>query len=212
MDGEFISKKNNAGSIVWRLFGYKREDVEQITIICKVCRKGVATKGGSTKNVYHHLRIHLLEIEECLKLWPQWVWLKSPDSESSSTHLTQDIIYLVADILQRQRYLSCQLTNHFSTTFIQKKPKQKLWTFHFHHLNSYYAANFHFTVFWNDLCDILHKSACISFKIWYWHYAQNVHFYLVLFEILLVTSCTKRHFSLCICLNIVLALCTKCAL
>ncbi len=65
---ELIPKKNNSGSIVWQWFGYKGEDIEQTTVICKVCHKSVATKGGSTTNLFHHLRSHPLENEECLKL------------------------------------------------------------------------------------------------------------------------------------------------
>ena len=37
MEGELIPKKNNAGSIVWRWFGYKREDVKYAWI--KVLRR-----------------------------------------------------------------------------------------------------------------------------------------------------------------------------
>ena len=58
----------NVGSIVWRWFGYRKEDVAQTTVICKICSKPVATKGSSTTNLFHHLKIHPLQNEECLKL------------------------------------------------------------------------------------------------------------------------------------------------
>lgn len=67
-EDDLIPKKNSTGSIVWRWFGFKKEDVEQTTVICKICRKSVATKGSSTTNLYHHLKTHPLENEECLKL------------------------------------------------------------------------------------------------------------------------------------------------
>ena len=65
---ELVPKKNSTGSIVWRWFGYRKEDVAQTTVICKICSKPVATKGSSTTNLFHHLKIHPLQNEECLKL------------------------------------------------------------------------------------------------------------------------------------------------
>ena len=64
---DLVSKKNSSGSVIWQWFGYRKEDVEQKTIICKQCRKTIATKASSTTNLFHHLKSHPLQNEECQK-------------------------------------------------------------------------------------------------------------------------------------------------
>ena len=49
---ELVPKNNSTGSIVWQWFGYRKEDVAQTTVICKICSKPVATKGSSNIEIY----------------------------------------------------------------------------------------------------------------------------------------------------------------
>ncbi|KAF3833113.1 hypothetical protein F7725_026778 [Dissostichus mawsoni] len=66
---ELVQKKNSTGSVIWRWFGYHKDDVSQTTVICKICSKSVAAKGSSTSNLFQHLKIHHpLQNEECVKL------------------------------------------------------------------------------------------------------------------------------------------------
>lgn len=48
-------------------FGFHK-DVKQNAVICKRCRKVIAAKGSSTTNVFHHLKSHPLQNEECFQL------------------------------------------------------------------------------------------------------------------------------------------------
>ena len=48
---EELLPKRGAVSVVWKFFGFKKDDVQQTTIICKCCpAKGVAA-GGNTRLV-----------------------------------------------------------------------------------------------------------------------------------------------------------------
>ena len=94
--GRFNSQRNNSGSIIWRWFGYKREDVEQQTVICKVCHKSVTTKAGSTAKLYHHV---------CLKL-------------CKSTSPTSDILKKVPN---QPALTQLSLASSFSRTAIRLK-------------------------------------------------------------------------------------------
>ena len=38
-------------SVVWKWFGYKRSDLQQSTIISKICKKTVTAKGGNTNKL-----------------------------------------------------------------------------------------------------------------------------------------------------------------
>ncbi|KAF3859919.1 hypothetical protein F7725_000174 [Dissostichus mawsoni] len=74
---ELIPKKG-ATSVVWKWFGYKRSDIEQTTVLCKVCRKSIAAKHGNTTNLFQHLRQrHAVEWQECVAL---------RDADASSSH------------------------------------------------------------------------------------------------------------------------------
>lgn len=64
---ELVPKRNSPGSIIWQWFGFHK-DVKQNAVICKRCRKVIAAKGSSTTNVFHHLKSHPLQNEECFQL------------------------------------------------------------------------------------------------------------------------------------------------
>ncbi|XP_067270785.1 E3 SUMO-protein ligase ZBED1-like [Pseudorasbora parva] len=66
---EELTAKRGATSTIWNWFGYRKSDVEQTTVICKLCKKTVATKGGNTSNLFHHLKHkHKPEYDENMKM------------------------------------------------------------------------------------------------------------------------------------------------
>ena len=66
---DIVSKRRNNGSIIWKWFGLKKKDEQQLQVICRECNKTVASKSGSTTNLFHHLQQrHQVQYEECVKL------------------------------------------------------------------------------------------------------------------------------------------------
>ena len=66
---ELVSKRKSSGSLIWRWFGFKISDEQQNNIICRECHKEVTARGGSTTNLFHHLKQwHKLQYEECVRL------------------------------------------------------------------------------------------------------------------------------------------------
>lgn len=60
---ELVCKRKSSGSVIWR------SDEQQNHVICRVCDKQVTARGGSTTNLFHHLKQwHKLQYEECVKL------------------------------------------------------------------------------------------------------------------------------------------------
>ena len=54
---------------MWNSLGLKKTDEQQLQVICRECSKTVATKSGSTTNLFHHLQQrHKVQYEECVKL------------------------------------------------------------------------------------------------------------------------------------------------
>ncbi|XP_076849420.1 E3 SUMO-protein ligase ZBED1-like [Brachyhypopomus gauderio] len=65
---ELVPRRGST-SLVWRWFGFEKNDVVQDNVICKICRKSVTVKQSSTTNLIHHLRYnHSKEYEEFEKL------------------------------------------------------------------------------------------------------------------------------------------------
>ncbi|KAK0132989.1 hypothetical protein N1851_008372 [Merluccius polli] len=50
--------KHKSSSIIWRYFGFKQADVNQSEVLCRSCLTTIATKHGSTTNMFHHLKQH----------------------------------------------------------------------------------------------------------------------------------------------------------
>ncbi|TRY57992.1 hypothetical protein DNTS_027343, partial [Danionella cerebrum] len=66
---EELVKKKGGSSIIWNWFGFKISDVNQQTVLCRLCRRIVAAKGGNTSNLFNHLKtVHLREYEDCTKM------------------------------------------------------------------------------------------------------------------------------------------------
>lgn len=55
-DEELIPKKGtHVTSVIWKWFGFKRSNVNQTFVLCKICRKTIPEKGSSITNLFHHL-------------------------------------------------------------------------------------------------------------------------------------------------------------
>ena len=64
-----LVKKKGGTSVVWNWFGFKISDPDQITTLCKLCRRFVFVKGGNTTNLFNHLKnIHVREYEQCTRM------------------------------------------------------------------------------------------------------------------------------------------------
>lgn len=56
--GEHLVNKKGGTSAVWTYFGFAKNDVEQKSAKCKICRRAVARSRGNTTNLYQHLKNH----------------------------------------------------------------------------------------------------------------------------------------------------------
>lgn len=54
---ELVLKKGSH-SVVWKYFGYKKDNEGQSNVICKACFAVVAAPQGNTTNLYQHLKRH----------------------------------------------------------------------------------------------------------------------------------------------------------
>ncbi|CDQ89762.1 unnamed protein product [Oncorhynchus mykiss] len=72
-DKELITKRG-ATSVAWMWFGYEKSDMDQKTVLCKICRRPVLTTGSNTTNLFCHLRkIHMKQYGESLRMSPNKV-------------------------------------------------------------------------------------------------------------------------------------------
>lgn len=53
---EDLVPRQGSTSLVWRWFGFQKDDAVQDNVICKICRKSVPAKQSSTTNLFSHLR------------------------------------------------------------------------------------------------------------------------------------------------------------
>ncbi len=60
---ELISPKNNSTSIIWRWFECETNDYTLQNMPLKV------TKSRSTTNLFHHVKQHPVQYEECIELY-----------------------------------------------------------------------------------------------------------------------------------------------
>ncbi|CAI5677617.1 unnamed protein product [Oreochromis niloticus] len=56
--------KKNSTSLIWRYFGFDKDDVLQTQVLCKTCRTLVATTRGNMTNLHHHLQYNHRELFE----------------------------------------------------------------------------------------------------------------------------------------------------
>lgn len=63
---EDLVGKRNATSVIWKYFGYKKDDADQKQVLCRECLAVVATTRGNTTNLFDHLsRHHKALYDEC---------------------------------------------------------------------------------------------------------------------------------------------------
>ncbi len=62
-DEELVPKKK-CTSEIWQYFGFDREEVSQMQVLCKSCRKTVVTSRGNTTNLRSHLEHNHRELFE----------------------------------------------------------------------------------------------------------------------------------------------------
>ena len=63
------TKQNGATSMIGTWFGFKKLDVEQKTVICKMCGVTVTANKGNMSNLFSHLKSkHVLEYTESQRL------------------------------------------------------------------------------------------------------------------------------------------------
>ena len=61
--------KTGAPSVVWKYFGFRNNDMDQTTILCKTCKQVVSGKGGNTSNLFSHLKHKHPQLdEECMQM------------------------------------------------------------------------------------------------------------------------------------------------
>ena len=53
---QIVDKRGTATSIVWKYYGYGKNDTKQTLPICKLCKKTVPSKTGNTSNLMFHLK------------------------------------------------------------------------------------------------------------------------------------------------------------
>lgn len=110
-DDELVSKKKTNGSIIWKWFGFKVSDDNQQNVVCKVCRKPVATKSSSTTNLFRHLQLrHKVEYEECAKLRAATETTKPPQPPAQK-QTTLQTSFSCAVPYERKSEIWHQITN-----------------------------------------------------------------------------------------------------
>ena len=52
---EDLVPKRKAALVIWKYFGYKKDDIDQTHLVCRQCLASVATTRGNTTNLFDHL-------------------------------------------------------------------------------------------------------------------------------------------------------------
>ncbi|XP_019733293.1 zinc finger BED domain-containing protein 1-like isoform X1 [Hippocampus comes] len=99
---ELVPKRGSRSSMVWLWFGFKASDMEQKTVICKTCRRQIATSDSNTSNLFYHLKTRHEELYiESVRLresingtsQPQSNGTKKTDQRARKESLTKFIPY-----------------------------------------------------------------------------------------------------------------------
>ena len=78
--------KRSSTSVIWHYFGFDITDVQQKKVLCKTCRRIVATSRGNTTNLRQHLKKHHGHLyEECLVKTGEKQNTTSDDARAQST-------------------------------------------------------------------------------------------------------------------------------
>ncbi|XP_073714924.1 E3 SUMO-protein ligase ZBED1-like [Misgurnus anguillicaudatus] len=116
--GALIPKKNST-SVIWDYFGFEVTDTEQKKVLCKTCRRSVATSRGNTTNLHQHLKKHHRRIfEECIA--KKSTESAASDTQSSSKHQQSTISELFAAVTpyektsRRHREITNAITHYLA--------------------------------------------------------------------------------------------------
>ncbi len=65
LEEELVPKRHST-SVIWKYFGFNKDDTLQTQVICKSCRRVVATSRGNTTNLHSHLQHNHKDLYEAL--------------------------------------------------------------------------------------------------------------------------------------------------
>ncbi|KAF0029316.1 hypothetical protein F2P81_018421 [Scophthalmus maximus] len=83
-----LVSKRSATSVVWKFFGFKKEDAAQCQVFCRTCRATIATSRGNTTNLYQHKKYHKAMYDSCMANMPSTAMFESitPYERNSKRH------------------------------------------------------------------------------------------------------------------------------
>lgn len=66
MGDEKLVPKRHSTSVIWKYFGFTKDDPLQTQVLCKTCPAVVATSRGKTTNLHSHLQHNHRDLFEAL--------------------------------------------------------------------------------------------------------------------------------------------------
>lgn len=127
------SAKRNSTSVIWKYFGFKREDTLQTQVLGKSFKKVVATSRGNASNLHCHLRHKHIHVYKALQVSasgskslnyfsqvaiPQ---MYNTCQKTDRSEMSHDVHYAGMADLWSEPYLS--LTSRFLTDDIEPKSR-----------------------------------------------------------------------------------------
>lgn len=81
-----LAEKKRSSSVIWKYFGFRKEDAQESSVLCRASLVEVATMKGCTTNMSHHLKQHHKALyEECMAT--------KPDTSTSDHHVSSPSNY-----------------------------------------------------------------------------------------------------------------------
>ncbi|MEQ2206167.1 hypothetical protein XENOCAPTIV_024773 [Xenoophorus captivus] len=95
---DLVPNKDTTSSIIWNWFGFATTDLEQHTARCKICLNPVATKDGSTTNLFQYVKQkHSVELGERLLSTKSSGQQQTRNPCQETTHL-RGIIFILCSL------------------------------------------------------------------------------------------------------------------
>lgn len=116
---EKLVPKRNCTSGIWDFFGFTTQDVTQVQVLCKTCRKKVATSKGNTTNLVSHLQHNHEELHAAYlqSKTPQTTPAKSGKRKADSQTTIKDSFASVAPYektSKRHKALTAVITRYIA--------------------------------------------------------------------------------------------------
>ena len=86
-----VGKKGKVNSVVWKHFGFKESDSEQMKILCKICHATVSAPQGNTTNLFNHLMSTHRVIHDQVVKEKKTSEMKSSLTNATATHRHKEI-------------------------------------------------------------------------------------------------------------------------